>query len=288
MNFTTKSIVILLLPIILITPGYCQENVLAKIGVLNEENINAKANVQNSTSLSDQWFKVKSASLYGGGALLGLVTSSDDVDENTSPSGSIGLNFNTSRLSADLFFSYNGKRTVEMTNLEQFGGSLMAPNSAGQSISFSLFGKLNEKFGFTGSILTVDNIWKLDASTEIDASPLVARLGFYIRPFDFSDILDSTNNRIDLTFNFNFTHREILGDFGNSEQEIGGQLIKRRGYNGFDFSTNIYLNSVQMFVQFSSNRKGEFEVPGFTGSQLTFGVNVTGALISLKKEKDAL
>lgn len=231
-------------------------------------------------SVLDEWLKIKSVSLYGGGSLLGLVTSSESIEEQTSPSGSIGVNLSTHRLSGNLYFSYNGRKMVDMMTLDQFGNSLMNPNLAGESISFYLMGRLHKYFGISTSILIADNLWKLDTINEIDASPFIARLGLYLRPFDFSEI---TTNKIDFTINCHFTHRAIHGDFGNKSQMIGNQIIERRGYNGIDISANIYLNSVQLFVQFSSNRKGEFEVPGFTGTQIVFGVNVTGEVVSLLK-----
>lgn len=238
----------------------------------------------NETSIEEnEWFTIKNVSLYGGGSLLGLVTSTDDTQENTSPSGSIGINLETDRIIANLFFSYNGREVVDMMTLEQFGNSLMNPNLAGQSISFSLLGKINNYFGVSGNFKIADNLWKLDSIKTIDSSPLVARIGFYFRPFNFDLI---KNNNVDFTLNCHFTHRALYGDFGNNSQIIENQTIERRGYNGFDISANIYLNAVQLYMQLSRNSKGDFEVPGFTGTQVLFGVNVTGDIISLFKKNN--
>ncbi|GGD09200.1 hypothetical protein [Hyunsoonleella pacifica] len=53
------------------------------------------------------------------------------------------------------------------------------------------------------------------------------------------------------------------------------------GLDGIDFSVNTYLNSVHLHVQYSSNKKKDLNIPGFSGSQVLFGLNVTGKLIKL-------
>lgn len=259
------------------------------------ENIFCQPNVQKSSgkieintskaaiSKIDEWRKINSVSLYGGGSLLGLVTSSESIDEQTSPSGSVGLNFSSIRLSGNLYFSYNGKKTVDMMTLSQFGNSLMNPNLAGQSISFYLLGRITPHFGFSFSYLVTDNLWALDTIISVEASPVVARFGFYVRPFDFTAL---TTNEIDFTLNGHFAHRAIHGDFENDIYTIENQRISKRGYNGFDFSANIYLNSVQLFVQYSLNSEGDFKISGFTGKQISFGVNVTGDIIALMKKDE--
>jgi hypothetical protein len=183
----------------------------------------------------DNWFKIDSISLYGGGSLLGLVTSADDRDETASPSGSIGLNFASTRLSCNLYFSYNGRQDIEMNSLDRFGTTLMNPNTAGQSLSFTVLGSLHKNFGFSTGLLVVDNLWQLDSLTTLDASPFLLRIGGYVKPFEFP----LPNNIVNFTLNFHYTHRSILGDFGNNPQLIGTQMIERRGYNGIDISANI-------------------------------------------------
>jgi hypothetical protein len=226
----------------------------------------------------ESWCKVESVNVYGGGALLNLVTSEDDTKDKTSSSGSVGANFATKRLSCNLFFSYNGRQTVEVNTLSSFGNSLMDPNLGGQSMSFSVLGKIYKGFGFSCSSQVADNLWKTDSLTTIDASPMITRLGFYFKPFEFS----IANNNIDFTLAAHYTNRSILGNFNNNDQIIEEQVIKPRGYNGFDFSANFFFNSVQLFFRLSANAEGDVQIPGFTGSQVTFGVNVTGQLIQLK------
>ena len=54
-----------------------------------------------------------------------------------------------------------------------------------------------------------------------------------------------------------------------------------QGYNGLDVSVNMYLNAVHMFVQYSHNLNEAYNIPGFTGSQVIFGINVSGEFINL-------
>ena len=166
-----------------------------------------------------------------------------------------------------------------MNSIDRFGGALMTPNIAGQSFNFSLLARLHRYFGFTSEFIAADNIWQLDSLTTIDASPIIAKLGLYFRPFDFD--IENKKNKIDFTLNFYFTHRAIQGDFNNDTRVIGEQEITPRGYNGIDISANLYLNEVQLFFQVSSNSKGAFDIPGFTGTQVSIGLNVTGDFITI-------
>ena len=227
----------------------------------------------------DDWFKVQEVKLYGGGGLLSLATAAENIEEATSTTGSIGLNFVTNRISNDLYFSYNGKQTIEMYNLSVFGNSLMNPNLSGHAVSYSILARVHKYWGLSGKLQLSDQLWKMDSLSTVDASPFFFRCGVYVRPFDFTEL---SNNIIDLTFSFHYTHRSILGDFNNSTQNIEGQEIKPRGYNGFDLSGNFYFNSVQLIVQFSQNLIGNFDVPGFSGTQVSFGINVTGEMLKLK------
>lgn len=230
----------------------------------------------------DQWTKITDVSIYGGGSLFGLVTGDSSIEDNTSPSGSLGINFKTSRITGNLYFSYNSIQTVEMNSLSQFGQALMNPNLSGQSLTFSATARLYRYLSANGSLVIADNLWQLGEES-IDASPLVIKFGGMIDPFSFSKD-DLADNKINLLFGVHFTHRSILGDFANADQQIEDQTIESKGYNGIDFSVNAYLNSVHLYVQFSRNSKKDFLIPGFSGSQVTFGVNVTGNLINLKKK----
>jgi hypothetical protein len=231
----------------------------------------------------DQWFKVKEVSIYGGGSLMSLVTAEDLSDESTSTSGSLGLNFNTKRIWANLFFSYNGKKTIEMYNLEQFGNSLMNPNYAGESVAFSMLAHVKRFAGLSIRFDASDNIWQLDSITMFDASPIIFRGGFFIRPFNFN--MDSNENKIDFILKFHYTHRGVLGDFNNDPHIIDGIEIPPRGYNGFEISANFFFNYLELFFQYSNNAKGDFiNLPGFTGSQVTIGLNITGKVITLKNQ----
>ncbi|WNJ19128.1 hypothetical protein [Pontibacter sp. G13] len=229
-----------------------------------------------------KWTKIREASLYGGGSLFSHVTSQAEEADPATPSGSLGINLITDRISTNLFFTYSGKKEVEVFDLETFGAILMLPASEGQSLTFSSAARLNQLLGLNAHFLVVDNNWKLDSTTLVDASPLLVKLGFYIRPFDFPENETSVLN---LTFHVHFTHRSVLGDFGNENQVIGGRDVISRGYNGLDISGNVYLNSLHFFVQYSLNRKvDDVVIPGFTGQQISFGLNFSSEAITLFRE----
>ncbi len=224
-----------------------------------------------------KWFNVEEIKLYGAGNVLGLVTGNNDIEETTAPTGSIGLNFTTNKLTCDLFFSYNSKQKIEVNTLGQFGNTLMNPNLGGQSFTFKVAARMKKFYGLSTSVTVADNIYML-GDNEIDASPFILRLGGYASPFIFSTV-----NKINLTFDLHFTHRSILGDFSNEEQTIEDKKILDRGYNGIDLSLNAFLNDVHIFVQFSFNEKdNDFLIPGFSGTQVLFGLEVSGNFIKLK------
>jgi len=79
-----------------------------------------------------------------------------------------------------------------------------------------------------------------------------------------------------------FTHRNILGDIANKPLMIEETEIKNTKYNGFDLSANLYLNSTHMFVRLSRNITDDLTLAGFSGAQVTFGVEVAGDLITMK------
>lgn len=241
--------------------------------------------LKGTTDWYKYWFNVTGASLYGGGELMSLITAKeeDELKEATSTTGSIGLNYITHRLACDLFYSYNGRKVIIMNSLSRFGNTLMNPDLSGQSFSFSILGKATNWLGGLASVQIADNLFQMDSVTTIAAAPLIFRIGFCIRPFIINmRSKENVSNSFDFTVNFNYTHRSFLGDFNNETQIIEGQVITPRGYNGIDISANFYLNYVQLIFQFSQNSKGEFKIPGFTGTQIAFGINVTGDFIKLK------
>lgn len=250
--------------------GRCQEYV--------QNTIQSSSLVESSLINVDDWFKVDSVFLYGGGKLLSLVTGDNKTDETTSPTGSLGLNFSSSRLSCNFFFSYNARQQVTMNSLSNFGNSLMNPDRSGQSFAFSMRGRLFTNFGFSSSFHAADQEWILSEGKQVDASPIVTKLGFYIRPFNFNAV----ENKVDFTLDFHFTNRVISGEFGKVNQTINNTLIKRRGYNGWDIQANVRLNAVKVYAQFSGNKVDGLDIPGFSGNQVLLGIDVTGELIKLK------
>lgn len=224
----------------------------------------------------DQWLRMDSLSFYGAGSLFGLVSSADQEEVNTSPTGSLGFNFSSQRINGNLFFSYNGKKNIEMRSIEQFGIAILNPNIAGQAINLSLQARALKKAGFNLSFLAVDNTWQINDSTTIESSPYLVKWGLYLEPFVFP----TTRNTVRLILKLNYTHRGIFGDFGNTERVIDNRTIKPKGYNGLDFSTNLVFNNVELFFQLSSHSKKE-DIPGFSGPQVFFGINVAGNLIRI-------
>lgn len=234
-------------------------------------------NGENTGKLAN-WLDVNEIKVYGAGNVLGLVTGAEDSENNTSPTGSLGINFTTNRLTTDLFFSYNSKQKVELNSLGDFGNTLMNPNLGGQSVSLKSSARLYKNlFGASILVSVADNVYVIDEN-EIDASPFTFKIGGYINPFRFS-----LENKVQITLDLNYTHRSILGDFSNEDQTIDGNEILARGYNGLDLSLNSYLNDIHLFVQFSFNEKDkEFLLPGFSGTQVLFGLEVSGNFIKLK------
>lgn len=230
------------------------------------------------TSNLQRWLEVDSVFLYGGGKLLSLVTSNDEKNETTSPSGSLGLNFCTSKLSCNLFFSHNAKQKITINTLSDFGTAIMNPDLSGQSLSFSVQAEVFPKFGASGTFLVADQDWSLSESEVLDASPIIGKVGFYVRPFDFKAI----DNIIDFYVDFNYTHRVISGDFGSIDRMINNTQIKRRGYNGWEIQGNVKFNAVKLYVQFSGIKISDIDVPGFSGNQVSFGIDVTGKLAKIK------
>ncbi len=225
------------------------------------------------------WTVVDSFSIYGGGTLLGLITNDEDTENTTSPSGSLGINFATEGIICNLFFSYNGKKTIDMNSLAILGTSLLNPNTGGESFSITATAFLNKYFRLRADLILADNIWQIDPITSINVSPMLARFGLTYIPFDFSKL---KNNNLRFNLEFLLTRRDLLGDIRNINPVIDGKELRQKAFSGFDLTANIYLNSVQMFVRLSQNYTDDFDIPGFTGSQVTFGVNATGKLITLK------
>jgi len=231
----------------------------------------------------EDWLNVDSISIYGGGTILSLLTSQDSSKNAVSPSGSIGLNFRTPRISCNFYFSFNATRTIEIKSLEQFGSALMNPNSSGQSLNLEVTAQLFKRWGLYANLFVVDNNWQIDSSTLVESSPFVMKLGVYFSPFNFELIRE---NNVKFLVRISYTHREIMGDFNQKERTIENINIVPRGYNGVDLSFNLVLNMVEMYVQFSRNdvleKKSQTHIPGFSGSQVAFGLNVSGDLLKLK------
>lgn len=227
----------------------------------------------------DDFTNVTSVSVYGGGSLFGILTNDPESKSEVGPSGIIGLNFTSTRASYNLFYSYNDKEVKNINSIDALGSILMNPNTSGQSFSFGGTAALCKFGGICLSTVFVDNSWQIDSITTIDASPVMFKCGFYFSPFNF-DVL--TENSVQFIIKMQYAHRSILGDFSNTERQLYGVPYTHRGYNGIDISANFYMNSVELFTQFSLNDQIEPVVTGFSGSQVVLGINLSSDLIKLK------
>ncbi len=223
---------------------------------------------------------VKSVSIYGAGSLFGAITGeSEGSDAGGGLAGSVGVNLATSNILCNVFFSYNGKKKVEMNELADLGNSLLNPNIDGQSISASVLWKPKKELqsGVSVKALVADNLWQLDSNTILDASPFSLKMGLFAVPFRFPKM----DNKVNLLVDCYLTYRSVMGDFNNQDREVESTMIVPRGYWGFEIGASMQLNSLSFFVQYSNNAKiNDIELPGFTGQQITLGLNVTGNLIT--------
>lgn len=253
-------------------PVFSQEKIDRFTSIL-KGNTNKKINF-------DDWRKIESVSFYGGGSLLGLLTNDKESRSGVNPSGSLGLNFSSSKASFNIFYSYNDKETLDILNLGQLGNVLMNPNTSGQSFAFSALASLNSCMGLCFKTVIVDNNWRLDSTTTIDATPLMIKGGVYFKPFDFGVL---TENDVQFIIKLQYANRSILGDFNNKKEHlINGDIFHIRGYNGLDMSFNLFINSVELYAQFSINDKAAPTIPGFSGNQFLLGVNISSDLIKMK------
>lgn len=221
--------------------------------------------------------KVDSIFLYGGGVLQSLVTQQSDL--TATPSGSLGLSFQTPRIVFNLFYSYNTRSTLEIDSLYKFGSALLQSNVKGQSMTIKGYGIVTERFGISYAASISDDFWKMNDSTTVDASPFMCSFGIRYTPFDFSSI-----KAADLNFfvDASYTHRSIFGDFKNRPYYVGDQVLNQGGYNGFDISANFKINNLELFTKILVNPVDKYTVPSFSGTQVIFGLNLTGKVVTLK------
>jgi|GEM_PF-3815591 len=225
-----------------------------------------------------KWLKVETVHLYGGGQLINLLTTNNPDVEQSSPSGSLGINFNTEKISSNIFFSYNGKQQIDVNKIQQFGANLLNPNNSGQSLNLAFRAKIHRNYGALLEFSAVDSDWKIDSTSVVDASPIITKIGGFVRPF----IFDLEENDLDLTIEFKYTIRNIVGDFANQERTIDQKMISNTTFKGFEAQLNLRFNSVKMYMQMAMNNPEGIDIPGFSGNQLVFGIDVTGNLIKLK------
>lgn len=244
-----------------------------------QRNIDLYTNSKTTNLSLKDLTKVSSFSVYGGGSLFGILTNDPESKADVGPSGSLGLNLATSRASYNLYYSYNDKEVFNITSVNALGSILMNPNTTGQSFSFAGTAALCKLGGLCLYSVVVDNTWQIDSFTTVDASPIMLKGGIYLSPFDFSIL---TENTAQFIIKLQYAHRSILGDFNNEARSFYGQSYTNRGYNGFDVSLNFYINSIELFTQFSFNDQIDPVITGFSGTQILLGLNLSSDLIKLK------
>ncbi|WP_417591070.1 hypothetical protein [Owenweeksia hongkongensis] len=243
---------------------------------ITEEN---KSDEDDSEKKYSPWWFVEEVGLYGAGAVYGLV-SADEVTDASSLSGSLGLNIRTNRILSNFYFSFNSQDQSEIFTKEALGANLLNPNISGHSFSLNNKVKLAEYGGINLGIQVADSKWQMDSTTTISASPFLFRLGFYLRPFDFSAL---TENKVNFLVNISYVHRSVSGDYGNFDfHKIQDEKILNRGYNGIEISGDIYLNSLHFFVLYTYNDSEGVNIPEFTGNQFVIGVEIAADVIGLK------
>ena len=273
---------IMLIPMLSFSQGKVAStrNIIStEVGTTQFMNIATDGNrVSQDKTPIQKYLMIDEISLYGAGNILGLVTASEDIEENAAPTGSIGLNMKSDKLTIDLFYSLNAKQKVTINTLAQFGNTLINPNIGGHAFTLHITGQYNQYVGFQSSFRVSDNIYVLNEE-EIDASPIALRFGGYVRPFTFPD--SANGNEIQVSLSLDFTHRNVLGDFRNVTREVEGKTLGR-SYNSLDLTLSTYLNDVRIYAQGTFSKKGDFLIPGYSGAQITLGLDVSGDLISLK------
>jgi len=224
-------------------------------------------------------FHITDIRLYGAGNILGLATATEDADENATPTGSLGINFETTLLSIDLFYSLNGRQEVEVNTLSQYGNTLINPNLGGESLNLSIIGKLNSYFSILANLKIADNIYNI-GDRLIDSSPVQRRLGLSIHPFNFN--AKNNDNDISTSLDILYNRRSFIGDISNEEIFIEEERAFDDSFDGIDLIIRTNINKVSVFAQISFNTKRGVTIPGFSGTQVLFGVDISGDFITLK------
>ncbi len=230
-----------------------------------------------SRLVKDEFFKLDSAFIYGGAGSFANIGNVNTEDLGSNVNGSIGFNLVSSRISTDLYFTFNPLDTIEITTLNNFGSALFSPNIRGRGITLNSNIRLKKSIGCRIGYQASKSLWKF-GSDYVEASPLTTRIGIYYKPFDCSAIV---NNKINLTLNLDYVNRSIKGDFANNTFVVAGQIIDPTVYHGLDFAINFLFNDINFYYQYSINRKKPIDIPGYSGTQVTFGINVSPKLTKL-------
>ncbi|MFH0759856.1 MAG: hypothetical protein V2B15_21390 [Bacteroidota bacterium] len=175
----------------------------------------------------------------------------------------------------------------KITNVSDFGNSILLPISSGQSVSMGFRAFIDEdidlvllkNFGIQGGIAASNRIWSLENS-----SHSIATLAFTIGVF--SEFIPRANmNDFSISLGLDFSARRILGDIGHpNSKSYRNDIIgtEKTYFPGFEPNITIRLKDIKAIASFPvlyvPKNKGEVrpEVPGLTGGQFVTMIKFTG------------
>lgn len=231
-------------------------------------------------------YEIERITLYGGGSFFNLAQGKNE--DNNIISGSLGINVITKVFSTNFFYSFNNKDSVTIGGLNDLGRALMTTNRKGQSLNLNVLYKpyngtshyFKDNFAIRFRASISDQIWKTDSINAIDASPITSSISFVYIPFE----VNVKDKPFRTTVEIGGTFRAIKGDFNNQNHNIESQTIHPRGFNSIDLVLSQYISNIQFYVNTTLSGRYSSErlvIPGYTGTQVMFGLNVSGGITSL-------
>ena len=96
-------------------------------------------------------------------------------------------------------------------------------------------------------------------------------------------LLTIKSNNINVVSFLNITRKKIAGDFGTNTRTLDNLEIESKGYIGLELDISIFFNNLRMYSIISQNYN-KTNIEGFTGTQLSFGIDVKGDFLELRWE----
>lgn len=259
------------------------------IGAWAQSDIHMINDLLSIDEKDDQLKAVEFVRLYGAGSLLSVASSTTKPEGSSQVKGSLGVSFDFYDANAvSIFFSYNGVNNVEVNSREQLGSALLSPGLNGNAFAFTwLYQSLHfpKEFGTAFSFNLVDNKWTYNDTLSKEISPILLKAGVFYKPFPF--LLgegSEESNKVNFVLFGGVTYRGFLGDFPNGDRKIEFPEepdYELAAYWGLEFSAHLLVNSVDLFVEVPVNFT-QNDIPGFSGGQVIFGLNISGDFITLR------